>query len=75
MDASANGAGAVLVQEDKQGVDHPIGYFSKKFNVRQQKYSTIEKEALSLLLALQHFEVCVGSSSSPVSFLRNSFRT
>lgn len=29
-------------------------------------YSTIEKEALALLLALQHFEVYIGSSSIPV---------
>ncbi|CAI5657377.1 unnamed protein product [Oreochromis niloticus] len=66
VDASANGAGAVLLQEDQHGVDHPIGYFSKKFNVHQRRYSTIEKEALSLLFALQHFEVYVGSSPSPV---------
>ena len=35
-------------------------------NVHQRRYSTIEKEALSLLFALQHFEVYVGSSPSPV---------
>uniref|UniRef100_A0A669CU45 Gypsy retrotransposon integrase-like protein 1 n=1 Tax=Oreochromis niloticus TaxID=8128 RepID=A0A669CU45_ORENI len=66
VDASANGAGAVLLQEDQYGVAHPIGYFSKKFNVHQRRYGTIEKEALSLLFALQHFEVYVGSSPSPV---------
>lgn len=26
------GAGAVLLQEDKDGIKHPIYYFSKKFN-------------------------------------------
>ena len=41
-------------------------YFSCKFNRHQANYSTIEKEALALLLALQHFEVYVGSSSLPV---------
>lgn len=30
-------------------------------------YSTIEKETLAMLLALQHFEVYVGSSSLPVT--------
>ncbi len=60
------GAGAVLLQEDKDAIDHPICYFSKKFNRSQQNYSTIEKEALALLLAIQHFEVYVGSSTFPV---------
>lgn len=66
VDACAVGAGAVLLQEDGNGVDHPVCYFSRKFNRHQTKYSTIEKEALALLLALQHFEVYVGSSSLPV---------
>lgn len=67
MDASAIGAGAVLTQEDLQGIHHPVCYFSKKFNTCQTNYSTIEKEALSLLLALQHFELYIGSSPLPVA--------
>ena len=35
--------GAVLVQEDDEGVEHPVCYFSKKFNKSQRNYSTIEK--------------------------------
>jgi len=35
------------------------------FNKHQVSYSTIEKETLALLLALQHFEVYVGSSPLP----------
>lgn len=66
IDASATGAGAVLLQEDSCGIDHPICYFSKKFSKCQQRYSTIEKEALALLLALQHFEVYLGSSAMPI---------
>ncbi len=62
VDASAVGAGAVLLQEDKEGIDHPICFFSKKFNKHQLNYSTIEKEALALLRSLQHFEVYVGST-------------
>ena len=30
--ASDVGAGGVLLQEDDSGVDHPVCYFSKKFN-------------------------------------------
>ena len=50
VDASDQGAGAVLKQEDEHGVDHCIGYFSKKFNEHQKRYSTIEKETLGLIL-------------------------
>ena len=64
VDASDTGAGSVLRQENGNGVDHPVSYFSKKFNKHQKNYSTIEKECLSLILALQHFEVYVTSSSS-----------
>lgn len=67
VDASAAGAGAVLLQEDSRGIDHPVCYFSKKFSKCQQHYSTIEKEALlALLLALQHFKVYLGSSAMPI---------
>ncbi len=66
VDASAVGAGAILLQEDEDGIDHPVCYFSQKFNKHQLNYSTIEKEALALLMALQYFEVYIGSSNYPV---------
>ncbi len=66
VDASMVGAGAVLLQEDEEGVDRPISFFSRKFNPCQSRYSTIEQETLALLLALQFFEVYVGSSVVPV---------
>ena len=66
VDASDVAAGAVLLQEDDEGVEHPVCYFSKKFNKSQRNYSTIEKECLALVLALQHFEVYVSSSSLPI---------
>ena len=66
VDASDTGAGSVLMQEDGNGVDHPVSYFSKRFNKHQKNYSTIEKECLSLILALQHFEVYLTSSPSPI---------
>ncbi len=66
VDASAVGAGAVLIQEDANGIEHPISYYSRKFNKHQLNYSTIEKEALALLLAVQHFEVYLGSSGLPI---------
>lgn len=55
------------MQEDPEGIEHPVSFFSKKFSKSQQNYSTIEKEALALLLALQHFEVYLGGSNSPIT--------
>ncbi len=40
----------------------PFAIFHK-FNKHQRRYSTIEKEGLALVLALQHFDVYVGSVS------------
>ena len=67
VDASDTGAGSVSMQEYSIGVDHTVSYFSKRVNKHQKNYSTIEKECLSLsqILALQHFEVFLTSSSSP----------
>ncbi len=39
---------------------------SKKFTKSQQHYSTIEKEALALLLALQQFEMYLDTCNGPV---------
>ena len=72
VDASDVGAGSVLLSEDDNGVDHPVSYFSKKFNKHQRNYSTIEKECLSLILALQHFEVYLASSHSPIVVIRTT---
>ena len=65
-DASDVGVGAVLLQSDSQGIEHPISYFSKKLSPSQRKYSTVEKEALALILALQHFEVYVSGGREPI---------
>lgn len=66
VDASNVGAGAVLLQQNAAGVECPVSYFSRKFNGHQLNYSVIEKEALALIWALQHFEVYVGSGCSPL---------
>ena len=67
VDASDVGIGAVLLQEDNNGIDHPVCYFSKKFNKHQKNYSNIEKECLALILAIQQFEVYLTSSTSPIA--------
>ena len=66
VDASDIGTGAVLVQEDDNHIDHPICYYSKKFNASQRNYCTSEKELLGLILALQHFDIYVTAAEGPV---------
>lgn len=66
VDACDVGIGAVLLQEDGAGRDRPVAYYSKKLNRHQRVYSTIEKEALSLVLALQHFEIYVSCGGGDV---------
>ena len=65
VDASDYGAGAILLQ-DEDNLEHPVCYFSKKFNPYQRKYSTIKKELLALILALHHFDVYVSSMGTPL---------
>ena len=62
VDASEIGIGAVLRQRNKDGLLHPVAYLSKKLKPHQQKYSTIEKEALALLMAVEKFEVYLSGS-------------
>ena len=55
MDTSNMGIGSVLLQEDLKVMDHPVCYYSRRFNSHQCNYSTVEKEMLALVLSLQHF--------------------
>jgi len=65
VDASDVAVGGVLLQDDANGIEHPVSYFSKKLLKNQRNYSTIEKECLSIILAVQHFEVYL-SCCSPI---------
>ena len=62
IDCSDVGTGSVSVQEASDGLDHPDSYFSKKFLKYQKNYSVVEKETLSLVLALEYFGVYLGST-------------
>lgn len=72
LDASATGAGAVLLQKSDKDMCQPVWYFFTKFKHHQLKYSTIE-ETLAMLLTLQHFEVYVGWSSFPVTLYADHY--
>ena len=66
VEGSGVGAGTVLMQHDSKGIENPICYFSRKFNQHQKNYSTIEKETLALVLALQHFDVYLNTTKYPI---------
>ncbi len=61
VDSSDVAIGANLFQT-VDGVEHPICFLSKKLDVHQRKYSTVEKEALGLILAVRAFSVYFGST-------------
>ena len=76
VDASDVAIGANLFQVI-DGIEHPICYFSKRLDRHQERYSTIEKEALALVLATRVFSVYFGSNvvtvytdHSPLQFIQ-----
>ena len=54
-DASNEGLGGWLSQEDADGNRRPIAFYSRTFNSAEAKYSTIEKEALAIVACIQAF--------------------
>ena len=66
VDSCDDGAGASLVQEGEDNIEHPVSYYSKKYNKYQRNYAIVEKEALALLLAVKFFDVYLSSSAYPV---------
>lgn len=53
-DASCSAVGAVL-QQDENGEQKPLGFFSRKLTNAQAKYSTFSGELLAVYLAIRHF--------------------
>lgn len=64
-DASNNACGAVMLLE-RNDILHPVDYHSAKFDSHQVRYSTIEKELLSIVSALKKFECYIQPSSQPL---------
>lgn len=55
-DASDTCIGAVLMQEH-DGVLHPVSYASRQLLPRERNYSTIERECLALVWAVEKFHI------------------
>ena len=64
VDASNWAIGAVLTlfKEEVQAYQ-PVGAFSKRFTATEQRYSTIERELLGVLRALQHWAIYIWGHS------------
>lgn len=64
VDASKVGVGTILLQDSDEGIERLVCCFSRKFKAYQLNYSTIEKEALALIL--QNSEVYVSGPLAPI---------
>lgn len=64
-DASIDHIGAVLMQVEEQGLK-AIGYFSKKLNGTERKYSCTDKEAMAIVKAYRFFHHYLWSKSFKV---------
>ncbi|XP_047480167.1 uncharacterized protein LOC125032798 [Penaeus chinensis] len=76
-DASENGIGAVLLQE-QNGTKMPIAYASRKLLDREKNFATIEKECLSIVWAINKFktyiygkEFVLETDQQPLIYLKN----
>ena len=75
VDASDRAVGGFLFQV-VDGVEHPLCFYSKRLNIHQQRYSTVEKEAFALISTTRAFSVYFGTQPvvvytdhSPLQFL------
>ena len=55
-DASGEAIGAVLVQTDDAGHDHPIAYISRLLNTAERNYAITEQEALAVVWSIKKFD-------------------
>lgn len=81
-DASIKGIGAVLKQEDKNGDNKPVAYFSKKLTETQKKKKAIYLECLAIKEAVKYWqhwlmgkEFVVYSDHKPLENLNIKART
>lgn len=55
-DASIEGMGAILKQVQKNGIEKPVAYFSKKFSITQKKKKAIHLECIAIREAVKFWQ-------------------
>ena len=61
----------VLLQKNDEGLEQPIAFFSNTLRDSELKYSTLEKQAYSLVKALNFFRIYV-LHSKVIAYVPNS---
>ena len=69
VDASLIGLGAVLFQLNEQNKMKVISYNSRILNPQAQKLSTLDRELLGIVHALQNYEFLIIGSPHPIHIL------
>jgi len=50
---------AILLQQDEEGSEHPVAFFSKNLRDVELRYDIIEKQAYALIESLKAFRVYI----------------
>ena len=66
VDASLVGLGAVLFQMNEENKMRVISYNSRILNTQEQKLSTLDRELLAIVYALQTYAFLISGSPHPI---------
>ena len=66
VDASLVGLGAVLFQMNEENKMKVVSYYSRILNTQEQKLSTLDRELLAIVYALQIYEFLIIGSPHPI---------
>ena len=79
VDASEKSVSGILTQQGTNGQYAPIAFFSQKLNDTQRKWSTVEREAYAVVVALRKYRnwlfrslVRIHSDHNPLTYLTDS---
>ncbi|KAB2835862.1 MAG: hypothetical protein F9K49_02960, partial [Caedimonadaceae bacterium] len=72
VDASLYAVGATLAQEDENGKERPIRYFSKTLLDAETRYPAHEREALAIIKAFKHFRTYLHNGQKVTIYTDNA---